>query len=77
MRITETHRLSSRRAGWGDAVASQMYTDRLRVYRKNIAQLIGSKTAVARFNSVQDLETRRFLLRVLDKPEDLVQHIRT
>lgn len=44
--------------------------------RKAIGHQIGSKTAASRFNAVQDLEVRRFLLRVLEDPDNLLQHIR-
>lgn len=44
--------------------------------RKALGHQIGSKTAVSRFNAVQDLEVRRFLLRVLEDPDKLLQHIR-
>lgn len=55
----------------------QPYSDRFRTYRKVIHQVIGSKATAARFNPLQEVEIRRFLLRVLDRPNDLVQHIRT
>lgn len=65
------------RVGWVHTLAGQIYSPRFRSYRKNIYAILGSKSAVARFNSLQDIEVRRFLLRVLEKPEDLLQHIRT
>lgn len=55
----------------------QTYSDRFRSYRKVMHQVLGSKTTVTRFNPLQEVEIRRFLLRVLHRPEDLVQHIRT
>lgn len=65
------------RVGWEHILAMQTYSDRFRAYRKAMHRVLGSKTAVARFNPLQEVEIRRFLLRVLHRPEDLVQHIRT
>ncbi|BCR92212.1 uncharacterized protein ACHE_80112A [Aspergillus chevalieri] len=63
--------------GWEHILAMQTYSDRFRAYRKAMHRVLGSKTAIARFNPLQEVEIRRFLLRVLHRPEDLVQHIRT
>ncbi|OJJ81483.1 cytochrome P450 monooxygenase fmaG [Aspergillus glaucus CBS 516.65] len=63
--------------GWKDILSMQTYSDRFRSYRKVMHQVLGSKTTVTRFNPLQEVEIRRFLLRVLHHPEDLVQHIRT
>lgn len=65
------------RVGWEDILAMQTYSDRFRAYRKVMHRVLGSKAVTSRFNSLQDIEIRRFLLRVLQKPNDLVQHIRT
>lgn len=65
------------RVGWENSLAMLAYSSHLRAYRKNFHAILGSKQAVARFNSLQDIEVRRFLLRVLEKPDDLSQHIRT
>ena len=63
--------------GWENALSSQMYSDRFRAYRRAIHGVMGTKAAVARFYPHQDVEVRRFILRVLDDPERLQQHIRT
>jgi hypothetical protein len=55
----------------------QTYSDKFRAYRKVMHRVLGSKAVTARFNPLQHVEIRRFLLRVLDKPNDLLQHIRT
>ena len=65
------------RVGWEDILAMQTYSDRFRAYRKVMHRVLGSKAVTSRFNTLQDIEIRRFLLRVLQKPNDLVQHIRT
>ncbi|SPJ71997.1 related to O-methylsterigmatocystin oxidoreductase [Fusarium torulosum] len=62
--------------GWEDSVGFSGYNDRLKTYRKNMARIIGSKTAAAEYNSLQEAEVGHFLLHVLDKPENMVDHIR-
>ncbi|KAF9893353.1 hypothetical protein FE257_011785 [Aspergillus nanangensis] len=63
--------------GWEDILAMQTYSDRFRAYRKAMHRVLGSKAVTSRFNPLQHVEIRRFLLRVLDNPQDLLQHIRT
>lgn len=63
--------------GWEDGLAFQGYTERFRAYRKAIQPSFGSESAVAQFNPLQEVETRRFLFRVLKSPENLAQHIQT
>jgi hypothetical protein len=62
--------------GWQYVFAMLPYSDRLRTYRKNVHGTIGSKWVISQFDDLQDVEVRRFLLRVLEKPVDLIQHIR-
>jgi hypothetical protein len=63
--------------GFGNFMIGPLPPDRFRAYRKAVHSVVGTKKAVAQFDSVQDIEVRRFLLRVLEKPKDLSQHIRT
>ncbi|KAL2814360.1 cytochrome P450 [Aspergillus cavernicola] len=63
--------------GWEHILAMQTYSDTFRAYRKAMHRVLGTKNVIAQFNSLQHVEVRRFLLRVLEKPRDLVQHIRT
>ncbi|KAL5501302.1 hypothetical protein ACEPAH_8562 [Sanghuangporus vaninii] len=63
--------------GWGKTLVAQQYSDRFRAYRKNIHAILGSKAAVSQFNQLQNVEVRRFLLRTLEDPDKLLQHIRT
>ncbi|PYH48073.1 cytochrome P450 [Aspergillus saccharolyticus JOP 1030-1] len=63
--------------GWNDALGMQTYSHQFRAYRKVMHRVLGSKHTTARFNSLQEMEVRRFLKRMLDRPEDLIQHIRT
>lgn len=48
----------------------------MRAYRKSMARIIGSRSAAAQFNDLQEVAVGHFLLKVLDKPEDLIEHIR-
>lgn len=54
----------------------QDHNDRFRNYRKNIGRIIGSKTAAAQYDALQEAEVGHFLLHVLDHPEKLRDHIR-
>lgn len=65
------------RAGWEYILAMQTYSDQFRAYRKAMHRTIGSKVIVTQFNCLQEVEVRRFLLRVLNDPDGLIQHIRT
>lgn len=40
-------------------------------------RVLGTKELMLRFNPLQDVEVRRFLLRILQKPDELIQHIKT
>ncbi|KAL5522856.1 hypothetical protein ACEPAG_8874 [Sanghuangporus baumii] len=63
--------------GWGDTLVAQQYSDRFRAYRKALHNEIGSKSSVSRFNVLQEIEVRRFLLHVLRQPETILQRVRT
>ncbi len=41
-----------------------------------MARIIGSTSVAAQFDALQEVEVGHFLLHVLEKPEDLVDHIR-
>lgn len=55
----------------------QKYSARFRSYRKAMQPYIGSESAVAQFNPLQEVETNRFLFRVLEDPRKLIEHIQT
>lgn len=63
--------------GWEHILAMQTYSDRLRAYRKAMQPYLGSETAVSQYNELQEVESHRFLLRVLKDPKNLIQHIST
>ncbi|CAG9993087.1 unnamed protein product [Clonostachys byssicola] len=63
--------------GFGAFLPFRQYNETYRWHRKLVHQQIGTKVMAARFNDVQDVESRRFLLRVLKNPEDLLKHFKT
>jgi cytochrome P450 len=65
------------RVGWENGLAFQGYTERFRAYRKAIQPSFGSESAVAKYTPLQEVETRRFLFRVLKDPKNLLQHVQT
>ncbi|KAJ5924644.1 hypothetical protein N7466_008831 [Penicillium verhagenii] len=64
-------------SGWGQAPVSQDNTPLLRSYRRAMARIIGSQASASKFDHLLVVEARRFLWRVLDSPQNFVQHIRT
>ncbi|KAG1907690.1 cytochrome P450 [Suillus fuscotomentosus] len=62
--------------GWKYCMGLLSYGDRFRYYRKNIHRIIGSRAAMAVYEQIEEIETRRFLKRVFVKPEQLQAHIR-
>ncbi|KAG1905769.1 cytochrome P450 [Suillus fuscotomentosus] len=62
--------------GWKYCLGFLSYGDRFRYYRKNIHRVIGSRAAMAVYEPIEEIETRRFLKRVFAKPEQLQAHIR-
>ncbi|RAH49639.1 cytochrome P450 [Aspergillus brunneoviolaceus CBS 621.78] len=63
-------------SGWHNVLGSVKSTDRLRATRKNLHREIGSNKSVGRFDAVQTAEVGRFLMRVLEAPGRLMEHIR-
>ncbi|KAL5363085.1 cytochrome P450 [Aspergillus floccosus] len=63
-------------AGWDQILGVVEYSDRFRDLRRALHQGIGSAKSISQYNSVQDVEVRRFLLRVLNDPECLINHLR-
>ena len=61
--------------GWSNMLAVMPNTPRWRAYRKSIHSLFGSKT-FDRLKPIQELEVGRFLIRMLNKPKDLMYNIR-
>lgn len=62
--------------GWKNTLALLPYGDRFRRYRRLFHNLIGSQMSMKQYLPVEEHETRRFLRRVLTKPDDLSTHVR-
>lgn len=52
------------------------YDNELKTHRKLIHNLIGTHAAMERFEELEEIETRRFLLKVLNGPDNILDHIR-
>ena len=57
--------------GLDNFIAMQQYNEEFRRRRRFVHRQLGTKSA---FNDVQEVEARRFLLRVLNEPESLIKH---
>ncbi|KAG2356980.1 cytochrome P450 [Suillus spraguei] len=62
--------------GWKNTLVLLPYGDRLREYRKNFHRVIGSRAALDIYQPIEEIETHRFLKRVLAKPDQLQAHVR-
>ncbi|KAJ7591425.1 cytochrome P450 [Mycena floridula] len=62
--------------GWKNTLVLLQYGDRFRRFRKLFHNIIGSQATIKQFLPAEELETRRFLRRVLAKPDNLAQHVR-
>ncbi|KAG1752629.1 cytochrome P450 [Suillus paluster] len=63
-------------AGWKHILALLPYGERFREYRKNFHRIIGSRAAMDIYHQTEEIETHRFLKRVLANPDQLQAHIR-
>ncbi|KAG2037858.1 cytochrome P450 [Suillus americanus] len=62
--------------GWKESLPFLPYGDRFRRYRRNFHRAIGTRAAVDVYNVIEEVETCRFLKRVLAKPDQLQEHVR-
>ncbi|KAG2158981.1 cytochrome P450 [Suillus bovinus] len=62
--------------GWKNAMILLPYGDHWRRQRKNFHSVIGTRAAVAVYDQVEEVETRRFLKRVFATPDQLQAHVR-
>jgi len=64
--------------GWNGVSFFLPYGDSLRRNRKNFHRIIGNRTAMMAYDVhfIEEIETRRFLRRVLAKPGELMEHVR-
>ncbi|GKU05619.1 unnamed protein product [Fusarium langsethiae] len=63
--------------GYNQILSFQPYGKTFKQQRKLIHQQLGTKATASRFRDVQDVESRRLLLRILKSPEQLSTHIKT
>ncbi|KAF7558022.1 hypothetical protein G7046_g5928 [Stylonectria norvegica] len=63
--------------GFGGLTSNLTHGSMHRLHRKLMHQQMGTKSLVEKFYDVQDVESRRLLLRVLNNPADLIAHIKT
>ncbi|KAH8105630.1 cytochrome P450 [Phellopilus nigrolimitatus] len=62
--------------GWENALPLLRYGERFRMIRKTLHHTIGSNFAMRKYYDIEEREVRRFLLKVLLKPEELSEHVR-
>ncbi|KAM0455036.1 hypothetical protein ACHAPV_007923 [Trichoderma viride] len=67
---------ASEMCGFAAFLPAMPYDDEFRQHRKYIHQQLGTKALAARFSDIQDVESKRLLLRILNDPENLVEHIK-
>ncbi|PKY00693.1 cytochrome P450 monooxygenase [Aspergillus campestris IBT 28561] len=63
-------------AGWDKMLGCVEYSPRFKAIRRAIHRQVGSNVSVAGFRSVQEVEVRRLLYRLLEDPANLTKHIR-
>ena len=61
--------------GWDGGLVLQ-YGPQFREFRKYLSKLIGTRTSVEKFASLQERETAKFVARVMADPDSLVQQSR-
>lgn len=66
----------SEMCGWIYNTGSIGYGSFLKASRQKMHKVVGSKAALSQFSELQEIEARRFLLRVLQEPENWVEHLR-
>ncbi|KAL1743914.1 cytochrome P450 [Schizophyllum fasciatum] len=62
--------------GWRNTLVLLPYGDRFRRFRRLFHHSIGTRASVKHFHPAEEIETRRFLRRVLAQPDALAAHIR-
>lgn len=62
--------------GWKNTLVLLPYGDRFRRFRRLFHGVIGNRATMKQFLPIEEIETHRFLRRVLAKPNDIAGHIR-
>ncbi|KAM5349732.1 hypothetical protein ACJ41O_006237 [Fusarium nematophilum] len=63
--------------GFGALTSNLSYNSTHRLHRKLMHQEMGTKKLSEKFWTIQDVESRRLLLRIMDDPANLISHIKT
>ncbi|KAF8909685.1 cytochrome P450 [Gymnopilus junonius] len=71
-----TMQMGGELVGWKNTLVLLPYGDRFRNFRKLFHRAVGSQAAASEFQPVQEIESRRFLKRILANPEKLATHVR-
>lgn len=66
----------SKLCGWEKGLAMMPYSSKTRAYRKALHSVLGTSSAIDPFRPLIQVETNRFLLKVLERPQDVQQLIR-
>ena len=64
------------RLGWEHSLGLLPHDHRFRSTRKVMGREIGSKSVAANYDEAQEIEAAHFLLRLLDDPAGLMDHIK-
>ncbi|KAL1713887.1 cytochrome P450 [Schizophyllum commune] len=62
--------------GWSRTTVLLPYGARHRASRRLMQQVIGTQSAVHKFDEIEEIEIRKFLNNLLDTPEDFAEHVR-
>lgn len=63
--------------GFGDFLPWLQYDAAFQDHRKMVHRQLGTKAVVSRFADIQDVESRRLLLRILNDPGNLIKNLKT
>ncbi|KAK5174015.1 uncharacterized protein LTR77_001095 [Saxophila tyrrhenica] len=63
--------------GWDHLLVSQTDPNEVRELRKRIHQVIGTRSALGKFEELMEVEVERFLLRTMRRPEEVVGNVKT
>lgn len=72
--------MAGRLMGWDQIVTLCGYNDRFRNIRRLMHKTLGGRgqtDKVRQYHELEETETKRFLARLLETPEDFVEHVRT
>ncbi len=62
--------------GWDRGLVLAHYGERFRAFRRIVHRFMGTRTTVSQHHDTITQHTHRFLLRLLDAPEQFIEHLR-